>query len=434
MLRRRLLFSFLSAGFLACSAPQTAPSRNAGAAPTSLSLPVPEESRLEAIRARLDRLAADDWSFWKEHGPDRELGGFHGTLDRKGSAIAPTDKGLIQQTRHLWSTSLWYEKKERTAEVKALSDDLYRFLMAHFYDAGAKEFHFKVSRSGEPVDTKKVLYANSFAIYALVQYARVYGAKEAADTALACFRAIDTRAHDAKFGGYYQENDPPWLTPGAQKETNTHLHLMEAFSALYAYGKDPLVKQRLEELVGIFQTKILQKEGYARKDFLLDWSPFGEAEVSYGHDIETSWLLVESAESLGRAEDAGVRKAALTIGSTSVDWGFDSQRGGMFEEGPPAGPSVKREKIWWIQAEALPGLYELYLLSKDAKYLDRLETTLDWIERHQVDREFGGWYWGVLEDGRIGPHGDGKGEEWKAAYHDLRATVLTAEWIRTRKQ
>jgi cellobiose epimerase len=420
---------------LGCSAPRsTVPDTNAGGVSQTLARLPSRDARLEAIRTRLDALAASDWRFWKTHGPDREHGGYHGTLDRRGTPIAPTDKGLIQQARHLFATSLWYEKKERTPEVKALSEDLYRFLMQHFYDEKTRQFQLKVSRHGDPVDATKVLYANAFAVYALVEYARAYGVKAAGDTALACFRSLDAAAHDEKLGGYVLPNDPPWLTPGAAKETNTHLHLMEAFSALYAYGKDPLVRQRLEELVEIFRTKIIQNEGYARKDFLADWTPFGEPMVSYGHDLETAWLLLEAAESLGRRGDATIRKSAFTIGSTAVDSGFDPLRGGFFEEGFPAGVAVKREKIWWVQAEALPALYELYRLSHDTLYLDRLETTLDFIENFQVDREFGGWYWGIGEDGKLGPRGDAKGGEWKAAYHDLRATVLVGDWIATQKR
>ncbi len=431
MTRLRLL-SFVLVALSACSSSSPPPPepRCGGVFPPDWH---ESDARLDQIRERLDKLANEDFAFWKQHGPDREQGGFHGTLDRRGNPIAPTDKGLIQQARHLWTTSLWYEKKERTPETKALSDDLYRFLMAHFYDPETKEFRFKVSRTGEPVDARKVLYANAFAIYALTQYARVYGVKEAADTALACFRSIDASAHDAKFGGYFRENDPPWLTPGAAKETNTHLHLMEAFSSLYAYGKDPVVKERLEELVSVFVTKILQKEGYARKDFSLDWTPFGEPAVSYGHDLETSWLLVEAAESLGRPTDPTITKAALTIGASSAAWGRDNGKG-YFEEGVPGATPVKREKIWWIQAEALPALYELFLLSKDWKYIDYLDDTLGFVEAHQADREFGGWFWGITEDGKIGPHGDNKGEEWKAAYHDLRATVFTSEWIAKKKR
>lgn len=413
----------------ACSSAQPAAKPCGGASAIQTVDRVRIGDRFEKIRTRLDVLAANDWAFWKAHGPDREHGGYHGTLDRKEQPVAPTDKGLIQQARHLWTTSLWYEEKERTPEVKALSDELYRFFMAHFHDRGAKEFHFKVSRKGEPIETRKVLYADAFAIYALVQYARVYGVREAGDAALECFRAIDIRAHDAKFGGYHQENDPPWLTQGAAKETNTHLHLMEAFSALYAYGKDSVVKERLEELVAIFRTKIIQKEGYARKDFLMDWTPFGDPVVSYGHDLETAWLLLEAAEALGRPDDPLIRETAQKLGKSSADWGFDAKLGGYFEEGIPAGAPTKREKIWWIQAEALPALYWVHALSYDSRYVERLEKTLDFIERYQADSEFGGWYWGITEDGQLGPRGDGKGEEWKAAYHDLRALVYTSDWI-----
>lgn len=391
-----------------------------------------DAARLEAIAERLDALAVEAFDFWRVHGPDPAYGGFYGALDRTGRRKGPVNKGVVQQARHLYSMSLWYERRGQTPEAKALAEHLYAFVTKSFADADGQYF-FTVDETGKPVDTKKVLYANAFVIYALSTYGRVFGVRNAVERALRCFHSIDARAHDAKNGGYDQTGDPAWLSPGAAKETNTHLHLMEAFAALFEASGDPLVKSRTEALVRLFHERILQPGGYAAKEFALDWTPFGEPAVSYGHDLETAWLLLDTARALGRPDDARVAAAALRLGSLSAKAGFDGALGGYFEEGPPGGAPVLRDKIWWIQAEALPALYQLYVLTGDGLHLARLERTLEFIEVHQRDRRYGGWFWGIGENGRVTAKGEDKSGEWKASYHELRALVLTADWIRGKK-
>jgi len=415
----------------ASSPPPTATPVAPAASTSATAPPSNAPARLAAVARRLDALAVEFQAFWQEHGPDRKNGGFHGTLDRAGQKKAPTTKGVIQQARHLYSMSLWYERRGQRPEVKALADDLYAFVRRSFRDADG-EYFFTVDETGAPTDKKKVLYAQAFAIYALSTYGRVFGVKEATLEALTCFRSIDRRAHDAKFGGYDQTNDPAWLSKGAAKETNTHLHLMEAFAALHEATRDPLAGERALELVRLFEERIVQREGYAAKEFLADFTPFGTPAVSYGHDLETSWLLLDTARALGRPDDPLVQDVARRLGVASSAAGFDAQRGGFFEEGPPGKAAVLRDKIWWIQAEALPASFRLYELTGDAVHLERLERTLDFIEQHQRDREHGGWFWGIREDGSLGERGDDKGGEWKASYHELRALVLTADWIRAR--
>jgi len=437
--RRSVLLGMVALALLACHPqPQSTASPRApiatppSAKPAALP-PAParadEAARLGAIRTRLDREALRVIAFWKQHGPDREFGGFHGTLDRKGAPVAPTDKGVIQTARHLWTFSMLFARREGGPEIRALADSTYRFLIDHFRDRKDGEFYFTVSRQGKPVNTKKQLYAESFAIYALSEYAAAFASTEARDHALACFRSIDARAHDAVHGGYDQRKDPGWMTPGAEKETNTHIHLLEAFTSLFRLTRDPLVRTRLEELARVTATKLLQPSGYVHKEFKLDFAPHGERAVSYGHDIETAWLLLDALDALGLAGDAALTQAASTMGANAARAGFDSVNGGFFEEGLVGAEPHKREKIWWVQAEALPGLFRLYRLTGDSGYLDQLERTLSFIERFQSDAEYGGWYWGVTPEGALGPRGDKKGEEWKASYHDTRALVFTSDWI-----
>jgi mannose/cellobiose epimerase-like protein (N-acyl-D-glucosamine 2-epimerase family) len=118
------------------------------------------------------------------------------------------------------------------------------------------------------------------------------------------------------------------------------------------------------------------------------------------------------------------------MGAFSAEAGFDGGDGGYFEHGPPGGAPALRDKLWWIQAEALPALYRLYVLTGDAVHLARLERTLEFIEVHQRDRRHGGWYWGTREGGGLCAQGGDKGGEWKASYHELRALVFTSDWIR----
>jgi mannobiose 2-epimerase len=386
------------------------------------------EDRLGTIEMRLDALGSGVMDFWKAHGPDRKYGGIHGFHDRKGQPREEAPKGLVQQARHLWSFSTWYARREHSAPIKAVADSTYQFLIAHFLDHDG-EFFYQVSRDGSKVvEPKKQLYAESFAILGLATYGRIFGVPDAIQKALACFTSIDQRMHDAQYLGYDETNDPGWLAPGAQKDTNTHIHLLEAFTELYRASKDATVRSRVDELVKVVAARIVQPSNYAHKEFYRDWRVHARPVVSYGHDLETAWLLIDALDALGTANDA-VKQVALQLGKNSAEFGYDEAKGGYFEEGPPGGAPTQLEKVWWVQAEALPSLWWLYRLSNDAHYLTRLEGTLSWIETKQQDSEYGEWFWGINPDGSVSSRGDQKGEEWKAEYHSLRAIMFTADWI-----
>jgi cellobiose epimerase len=387
-----------------------------------------ELARLSALSARLTPLAERTVGFWLEHGPDPVSGGFHATLDRQGNPISPEDKGLIQQARQLWMLSTWYERREPTPALLELATRQYAFLSQSFVDAVDGAFVYKVSRDGSRVvDGRKQLFAESYAIYGLATYGRVFRNADATALALARFESIDESRHDAANGGYDQRGDPGNLTPGAAKDTNTHLHLLEAFTALYEATADVLVAARLSELVNLFTTRLLQPSGYVHAEFGLDWAPFGTPRVSYGHDLETAWLLLEAARVLGRSGDPAIRAAAIAIAAHSAERGFDAQNGGYFEAGIPGGSANDLDKIWWVQFEATEGLWWAYELAGSPLYIERLERTLDWIEASE-DRPLGEWFATTNADGT--PAGaDYKGDEWKESYHPVRALVYLQDWI-----
>jgi mannobiose 2-epimerase len=390
---------------------------------------VAQLARLSALSARLAPLAERTASFWLEHGPDTVAGGFHATLDRAGNPIAPEDKGLIQQTRQLWMLSTWYERRASTAAQRALAERQYAFVRDSYVDAADGAFVYKVNRDGSRVvDARKQLMAESYAIYGLATFGRVFSNAEATSLALARFQSIDQSRHDVTNGGYDQRGDPGELPAGAAKDTNTHLHLLEAFTALYEATRDPIVGARLGELVDLFATRLLQPSGYVHAAFALDWAPFGAPRVSYGLDLETAWLVLEAARVLGRGADPTVTAATLAIVQHSAERGLDAQNGGYFEAGVPGGAPNDLDKIWWVQFEAMEGLWWAYALGADGSYLDRLESTLEWVERTE-DRPSGEWFATTNADGSAVVGGDYKGDEWKESYHPVRALVYLQDWI-----
>jgi mannobiose 2-epimerase len=390
--------------------------------------PDPLVARLEALSSRLAPLAERTLAFWVEHGPDATFGGFHGTLDRFGNPIAPENKGLVQQARQLWMLSTWFERRDPSREIRALAEEQYDFLVQHFVDAADGAFVLTVSRDGERVvDARKQLYAESFALYALATYGRVFDEADAIELALERFESIDLSRHDAVFGGYDQRNDPGFKSPGSEKDTNTHLHLMEAFTVLYEATGDALVGARLDEVTDLIADTLRQDANYVHSEFLLDWTPFGAPVVSYGHDLETAWLLLEAARVRGRSGDAGLKAAALAIAEHSATRGFDAARGGYFEAGVPAGAATDFDKVWWVQFEALAGSWWAYALGGDTAHLDRMERTTAWIEATE-DTPVGEWFAMTNPDGSAAG-GDYKGDEWKESYHPMRALVFVQDWI-----
>jgi mannobiose 2-epimerase len=185
----------------------------------------------------------------------------------------------------------------------------------------------------------------------------------------------------------------------------------------------------VRELADVCVHKLLQPAGYVHADFERDFTPVGAPLTSYGHDLETGWLLVDACRALGEYPE-DVLGGARAMGQHSAERGFDREQGGYFYAGLANQPPAMLEKVWWVEFEALPGLYWLYRLTGDQLHLRRLERTLSWLESGGHDAEFGEWYFAITPDGRVGSRGDHKGELWKASYHQLRALVFTEDWMR----
>jgi mannobiose 2-epimerase len=249
---------------------------------------------------------------------------------------------------------------------------------------------------------------------------------------------VEDRAHDRANRGYFEEFSRGWKKSVArgkgsamgslgQKSQNVHLHLLEAYTGLMRAWPDSGLKGNLADLIDVMTTKILNPQSHHLHLFLdEEWRPEG-SEVSYGHDVEFSWLIVEAAEALGDdAVLARVKAEAVKIAAASLREGVDSD-GGMMAEGNPSGVS-NTFKEWWPQAEAVVGLINAYQISHDPMFLTAAYQSWDFIDRRLIDHKNGEWFIGVAKDGRVTD--SVKINFWKCPYHNGRSCLEMSERLR----
>jgi mannobiose 2-epimerase len=207
------------------------------------------------------------------------------------------------------------------------------------------------------------------------------------------------------------------------KLMNTHLHLLEAMTAFYRASKLPLARERLLELINIESNAVVRKGlGACTDKYERDWTPRLEgdyARVSYGHDIENVWLLIDACDAAG-VSNYPLLDLYRALFDYSLKYGYDEANGGFYDSGPFSQPSDKRSKIWWVQAEAIVSALYMQRLTQEPKYLSVFDKTSGFIEENMVDWENGEWYANVTPNGE--PQGD-KANPWKAGYHNGRAMI-----------
>ena len=204
---------------------------------------------------------------------------------------------------------------------------------------------------------------------------------------------------------------------------NTHLHLMEALTALYRADPSPRVAMRLSELITIQSNTVVRKAiGACTDQYAADWTPKLDgdaARASYGHDLENIWLLVDALEALGQPV-APLRDLFTQLFAYSLANGYDAANGGFYDSGPLGQPADRRDKMWWVQAEALVSALTMYRLTGDPQYAQVFLKTWEFTDTKQTDWTTGEWHPTVTADGR----GTGeKANRWKAGYHNGRAML-----------
>jgi mannose/cellobiose epimerase-like protein (N-acyl-D-glucosamine 2-epimerase family) len=374
--------------------------------------------------------------FWLPKTIDVTHGGYAIHHDFTGAFKGDGPKGIVTQARQVWLFSRC--AREGFGNKKEMLDAArhgYDFLRTKMWDARHGGFYWSVDATGnEKRQPKKHLYGQAFGLYAVSEYARASGRADALEFAHQIFQTIEKHAHDQRHGGYREffhedwspaaPSEPSYMAGGSGvKLMNTHLHLMEAMTAYYLASKSPVARDRLIELVDIESNAVVRKRLVACTDqYELDWTPKLDgklATVSYGHDLENVWLIVEARQALDLPVAPFV-DLFKELWAYSLKHGYDTEKGGFFYTGPFHAPATDRQKSWWVQAEALVSALEMYRLTGDRKYYDVFEQTWQFLDKHQIDWRNGEWHATILPDGSA--RGD-KAQIWKGGYHNGRAMI-----------
>lgn len=381
------------------------------------------------LKSELNDELKDIMNYWIQNVPDKNNGGFYGRIDFKNKVDARSSKGIILNTRILWSFSACY-KRYNSPELLALSGRSFKYLIKYFLDLDNGGLFWELNCKGHPINQRKQIYAQAFGIYAFSEYFSITNTLEAKDQAMALFRLIEKYARDQELGGYLEAFSNEWQPIedvrlsdkdlNSVKTMNTHLHILEAYTTLLRITDDHEVKKALVDLIDLMNSQFLNEDYQFNLFFDKNWE-LRSHNVSFGHDIEAAWLILDAAR---QVEDDRIietcERNAIKIADRFIDEGLD-ENGAVLNELNKETGTIDSDLHWWPQMEAMLGLSYVYSITQDQGYLDVASCIWEFTKNHIIDRANGEWHFRVDKEGK--PYTEDKISMWKAPYHSSRACL-----------
>ena len=379
-----------------------------------------------------DNLINNILPFWSGKMTDEKNGGFYGRIDVNDKLHPDAYKGGILNARILWTFSSAFLVLRDSSYLR-LALRARDYIFSHFLDSKFGGAYMSVNSKGEPLDSRKQIYTQSFFIYALTEYYRATGDKEALIKAKEIFELIEKYGFDNISNGYFEIYSREWnrvhdrligeKSGDDQKGMNTHLHILEAYTNLYRAWPDERVAERLRNLILLFEEKIINQKTFHLNYFMNEKWEIATSKDSYGHDIEASWLLTEAAGLLkDPALMAKVRAMSIKMVNAASE-GLQADGSLVYEKDNKTG-DIDAKREWWSQAEGVVGFVNAYEITNDASYLRKAISMWKYIDKNIVDHKNGDWYYDVDEKGI--PSGD-KAGPWKCPYHSSRMCMEIIE-------
>jgi len=405
---------------------------------------------------------------WYPYAIDTLHGGFLSSFTYDFKPTGDQNKMIVSQARHVWTTAkaaMAYPDVKYFLDASAHGA---KFLAEVMWDKTHGGFHTLVDRRGNVIagpNEEKTAYGNAFGIYGLAAYVKASGDTAALSLAKRAFLWLEEHSHDPVLKGYFQhlkrdgtpikrQENVPSTSDLGYKDQNSSIHLLEAFTELYQVWPDPLVAQRLKEMLVLIRDTITTDRGNLVLFLQPDWTPVSFRDsseevilkhhnidhVSFGHDVETAYLMIEASHVAGIANDTVTLRKAKKMVDHALENGWDSIAGGFYDEGyyfkdHPGITIIRDTKNWWAQAEALNTLLLMADLfpNDDKKYYQKFRLMWDYIDKNLIDHEHGEWYAGGI-DKQPEMKTALKGHIWKACYHQYRSMENCVKRLRGRAE
>jgi len=362
--------------------------------------------------------------FWKKLRDD-EFGGYYGYMDFDMNLDKKAVKGCILNSRITW----FFANAYMLLKDESLLDEAkhgFAFLKEKCWDKENGGIFWSMKYDGTPEETIKHTYNQAFAVYALSSYYEASGDKEALDMAYQLFDLIEKRCMDdlgykEAFDLKFQEIENDKLSENgviAEKTMNTLLHVFEGYTELYRVDKNPKVKARLEWIMDTFADKMYNPELH-RQEVFFDREYNSIIDLhSYGHDIETAWLIDRGVEVIGQQKYAD-KMTPITKDLTAQIYKVAFDGHSLHNECEKG--VVNTSRIWWVQAETVVGFLNGYQMDPaHTEYLEAAKNEWEYIKEHVLDKRNGmEWYWEVDIDGEPTSKKPIV-EPWKCPYHNGR--------------
>ncbi len=368
-------------------------------------------------------------SFWMKETIDNANGGFYGRIDNANKIYEYSPKGSVLNSRILWAFSSAYLLTNDVAWLK-VADRAFNYIRDFFFDKEFGGVYWSVDYEGNPLDTKKQFYALSFAIYGLSEFYKCTNNIEAKGLATKLYHTIIEHSYDSIYGGYIEALSRDWKEmedlrlskkdANEKKSMNTHLHILEGFANLYSIWPDNSLEQKIKELIEIFLNHIIDKtNNHLILFFDEEWTRRSDV-VSYGHDIEAAWLILEAAETINNPVlIKKVRETSVKLADAAAK-GLDKD-GGLWYEYEQNNDHLIKEKHSWPQAEAMIGFFNTWQITGDTNYLEKSMASWQFVKEYILDKNNKEWFWGVKDNYEI--MDEDKIGIWKCPYHNSRACI-----------
>lgn len=385
---------------------------------------------LEKYRSELEEELKNILHYWISAVIDKENGGFFGKIDNNNTVHPDAPKGSVLNSRILWTFSAAYNHSGNRQYLEA-AGRAFNYIVQFFIDREHGGVYWSVDSKGGPLDTKKRIYALAFALYGISEYVLATGDVQAKGHALELYRTIEKHSHDTKRGGYIEALTKDWQEikdlrlsakdANEKKSMNTHLHILEAYANLYRTWPHKGLRKNIQELIQLFLQHIIDAQtNHLILFFDEDWGVRSRT-ISYGHDIEAAWLVLEAAEIIRDEELINkVKERSVKIADAARE-GLDRD-GGLWYEYEIAEQHLIKEKHWWVQAEAMVGFFNAGQITGNKTYFFDSLNTWQFVKKNILDKERGEWVWGVIEDDTL-MQGEDKVGIWKCPYHNSRACL-----------